>query len=292
MNRSTARLPWGSVSYLAWGDDDAPAVVLLHGGGVDSASLSWGDLGPRLAAGGYRVLAPDHPGYGHSPPAPWPPTQERLVTYVGEFVDALGLDRYAIGGLSLGGGLTIGHVLERPERVTGAMLLASYGLTDRLSEGTLSALRQAGTWVMARTGLLALTTRWSGRNRRVMTALMPALIRDPVRRPPELVDEVLAAARAEHAFDAWDFWQRDQIRFGRLRTDYRDRLPRFPRPVLIVHGDRDASVPLAAARAAAALIPDARLEVVAGAAHWVQRDQPDVVAAAMLDFLRSVTAGA
>ncbi|MGV0851030.1 alpha/beta fold hydrolase [Mycolicibacterium phlei] len=292
MQRSMVRLPRGIVSYLEWGSSAKPAVLLLHGGGVDSASLSWGRLGPRLADAGYHVLAPDHPGYGHTPPAPWPSTQERLVTYVGEFVDALGLDRYAIGGLSLGGALTIGHVLERPERVTGAMLLASYGLMARLSEGPLAALRQATTWVTAHTGLLALTTRWAGRNRTVMTALMPALIRDPAQRPPELVDEILAAARAEHAFDAWDQWQRDQIGLGRLRTDYRDRLARFPCPVLIVHGDRDGSVPLSAAREAAALIPDARLEIVAGAAHWVQRDRPDVVVAAMVDFLRSVTAEA
>ncbi|BBY78088.1 alpha/beta hydrolase [Mycolicibacterium parafortuitum] len=292
MTRSTVSLPWGEVSYLTWGADADPAVVLLHGGGVDSASLSWGELGPRLAAGGYRVLAPDHPGYGHTKPAPWPSTQERLVAYVGEVVDALGLDCYAVGGLSLGGGLTIGHVLDRPERVSGAMLLASYGLMSRLSDGPLSAVRQAVTAAMLRGGVLGAVTRWSGRSRTLMTPLMPALIHDPARRPPELVDEILAAARAEHAFDAWEQWQRDQVGFAGLRTDYRSRLTSFPRPALIVHGDRDASVPLAAARDAAGRIPDARLEVVAGAAHWVQRDRPDVVVAAMREFLREVTAGA
>ncbi|MCV7279612.1 alpha/beta hydrolase [Mycolicibacterium flavescens] len=285
MQRSTVRLSWGSVSYLSWGSSQAPAVVLLHGAGVDSASLSWGEVGPRLAAGGYRVLAPDHPGYGHTAPAPWPSTQERLVAYVGEFVDALGLGRYAIGGLSLGGGMTIGHVLGRPQNVTGAMLLASYGLTGRLSEGQLSLVRQAAMWAMVRSGLLGAVTRWSGRSRAAMTRVMPALIRDPARRPPELVDEVLAAARSPHAFEAYGQWQRDEVGCTGLRTDYRDRLPSFPRPALLVHGDRDSSVPVSAARAAAHVMPDARLEFVAGAAHWVQRDRPDVVVAAMLEFL-------
>ncbi|SEH85887.1 Pimeloyl-ACP methyl ester carboxylesterase [Mycolicibacterium rutilum] len=290
MQRSTVRLPWGNVSYLEWGEG-AP-VVLLHGAGVDSASLSWGDLGPRLAAAGYRVLAPDHPGYGHTPPAPWPSTQDRLVAYVGEFVDAVGVTSYAIGGLSLGGGMTIGHVLERPQNVTGAMLLASYGLMGRLSDGPLSGMRQAATWLTLRSGLLGAVTRWSGRSRTLMAPLMPALIRDPAARTPELLDEILAAARAEHAFEAYGQWQRDQVGFAGLRTDYRDRLPSFPRPALLIHGGRDTSVPVSAARAAADLMPDARLEVIAGAAHWVQRDQPDVVLAAMLGFLETLSPAA
>ncbi|UUO00680.1 alpha/beta hydrolase [Mycolicibacterium novocastrense] len=295
MRRATVRLSWGPVSYLEWIPervDGAPTVVLLHGAGVDSASLSWGGIGPRLAAGGYRVLAPDHPGYGESPPAPWPSTQDRLVGYVGEFVDALGLDRYAIGGLSLGGGMTIGHVLDRPQNVTGAMLLASYGFMSRLSEGPLSGVRRVLTWAMVRTGLLSAVSRWSGRSSRAMEWVMPALIGDPAARTPELVDEIQSAARAEHAFDAFGQWQRDQVRWNRLTTDYRDRLATFPRPALIVHGDKDTSVPLSAARGAAELIPQARFEVVAGAAHWVQRDRPDFVVSAMLEFLDTLSAAA
>lgn len=294
MRRATVRFPWGTVSYLEWAPEQAgaPTVVLLHGGGVDSASLSWSGVGPRLAASGYRVLAPDHPGYGESPPAAWPSTQHRLVAYVGEFVDALGLGRYAIGGLSLGGGMTIGHVLEHPEKVTGAMLLGSYGLMPRLSEGPLSGARQALTWLTVRTGLLGALSRWSGRSRRTMMWVMPALIGDPAQRKPELVDEILSAARADHAFVAFGQWQRDQVRWDRLATDYRAHLASFPRPALFVHGDKDTSVPVAAAEAAAELIPDARLEVVAGAAHWVQREAPEIVVRAMLEFLDTVNAAA
>lgn len=291
--RLTVKLSWGTVSYLRWTAGKpgaAPTVVLLHGGGVDSASLSWGEVGPRLAAAGYRVVAPDHPGYGESPPARWASTQERLVAYVGELIDVLELERYAIGGLSLGGGLTIGHVLDRPQRVSGAMLLGSYGLMPRLSQGPLSATRQALTWTMLRTGLLDTLTRWSGRNRTVMARLMPALIRDPARRTPQLLDEVVAAARAGNGFDAFGQWQRDQVRWNRLTTDYRARLASFPRPALVIHGERDTSVPVAAARAAVELIPDARIKIIGGAGHWVQRDKPDVVVPTMVDFLDEVSA--
>lgn len=286
MTRSTIELPSGPVSYLAWEPaDSALTVVLLHGGGVDSASLSWGGIAPRLAEAGYRVIAPDHPGYGHSPPARLPVTQERLVAYVAELTDALDLDRYAIGGLSLGGGMTIGHVLDRPDRVTGAMLLGSYGIMPRLSDGRLSAARQLATWLALRMGLLAAATRWIGNNRTAMMRSMHGLIRDPAHLTSELMDEIMAAAGQPGGFEAFEQWQRDQVLWNRLRTDYTSALASFPRPALIVHGDMDSGVPVVHARAAARLIPDAHLKTIAGAGHWVQRDAPAVVAKAMTDFL-------
>ncbi|BDY31047.1 alpha/beta fold hydrolase [Mycolicibacterium mageritense] len=286
MSRSTVELPSGTVSYLTWtADRAAPTVVLLHGGGVDSASLSWGEIGPRLAQAGYRVIAPDHPGYGHSAPARLPVTQERLVAYVGELVDALGLGRYTIGGLSLGGGMTIGHVLDRPDRVSGAMLLGSYGVMPRLSDGPFSGVRQLVTWAALRTGLLGATTKWVGGNRRAMARSMHALITDPKQCTDALLDEVMAAAGKPGRFEAFEQWQRDQVKWNRLRTDYTGRLASVACPVLIVHGDRDPGVPVARARAAAALIPDADLKVIAGAGHWVQRDRPGAVLDAMTEFL-------
>ena len=286
VTRSSIDLPSGTVSYLTWEPDDPTlSVVLLHGGGVDNASLSWGSTAPRLAEAGYRVIAPDHPGFGHSPPARLPVTQERLVTYVAELTEALELDRYAIGGLSLGGGMAIGHVLDRPDRVTGAMLLGSYGIMPRLSDGRWSALRQLVTWVALRSGLLGATTRWVGGNRAAMMRSMQALIKDPAQLTGELMDEIMAAARQPGGFEAFEQWQRDQVRWNRQRTDYTLQLASFPCPALIIHGERDAGVPVTHARAAARLIPNAHLKIVAGAGHWVQRDQPDIVAEAMIGFL-------
>ncbi|QZH69187.1 alpha/beta hydrolase [Mycolicibacterium farcinogenes] len=291
--RTTVDLPSGPVSYLSWVPrQPVSTVVLLHGGGVDNASLSWGGIGPRLAEAGYRVLAPDHPGYGRSPQARQPVTQDRLVAYVGEFVGAMQLDRYVIGGLSLGGGMTIGHVLGRPEGVTGAMLLGSYGIMPRLSDGRLSGFRQLATWGMLRTGLLGAVTRWAGGNRAAMTRSMRALIRDPRQLTDALMDEIMTAAAQPGGFDAFEQWQRDQVRWDLLRTDYTSRLDELSCPTLVIHGDRDPGVPVARARAAAELIPDGHLKVVAGAGHWVQRDQPDVVLDAMTTFLQDINATA
>lgn len=290
LTRTTVTVPWGPVSYLDWspGAGSTSTVVLLHGGGVDNAELSWGEVGARLAAGGHRVIAPDHPGFGESPRAPWVATQDRLVAYVGEFVNALGLDRYAIGGLSLGGGLSIGHVLDHPERVTGAMLLGSYGLMDRQVAGPLALPAHVLTWLMLRTKFLSLAQRAYGKNRRLLARGMREIIRDPAQLTDELLDELMAAAQREDGQVAFEQWQRDQVLWNRTRTNYTPQLDRFARPALVIHGDRDTGIPVARARAAAERIPDAKLLLVRDAGHWVQRDRPDIVIPSMLDFLDRV----
>ena len=303
--RRTIDLGWGTVSCLEWEPaepvtSDATAttasvtardprpVLLLHGGGVDNAWLSWGELGGALAARGHRVYAPDNPGHGESDRAPWPFTQERLVTFVGEVVDALDLDRYVVGGLSLGGGLTIGHVLDRPSRVAGAMLLGTYGIMRRQFPGPLALPAHVFTWMTVATGFMGWMLRWYGNDHRRLAQGLVAIVRDPQRRTPELVDAVQAEAQRESAFVPFEQWQRDQIGPLRLTTDYSDRLAQFPVPALVVHGDRDTGVPVARAEAAAGSIPQSRLLVVAGAGHWVQRDRPDVVTPAVLRFLDAV----
>lgn len=287
VRRRPLQLPWGEMSCLCWEPpehDAAGNVLLLHGGGLDSASLSWGEAGEALAAGGYRVVAPDLPGFGQSAAAPWAYTQERLVELVGEIVDALAWDAPVIGGLSMGGGMALGYGLSgAPTR--GLMLLGSYGLMDRQVEGPLGGAVHLLTWGLLRTGALDALTRLDLRNRRLMASSLTGLLRNPEQRTDALLDEVLAAGRLGTNLAAFGQWQRDQYGPTKARTNYTARLPALRVPVLLIHGSRDAGVPVARARLAAELLPDARLVVVEGAGHWVQRDRPDVALPAMLAFL-------
>lgn len=285
--RTTIDLPHATVSMREWrpARETGPPVLLLHGGGSDSAELSWGGIGPGLAAAGHRVLAPDHPGFGRSPLPEWPITQEHLVRHVSELVDALALEEYAIGGLSLGGGMTLGHLLDQPGRARTALLLGSYGLMPRLADGPLGSLTHLSSYVLLRTGLLAAMTRAYGRDRGAMERGLRGLVRSADARTPELVDAVMAEAAGTGA-EAFGQWQREQVAWNRLRTDYTPQLPSIRTPVLLVHGDRDGGVPVARARAAATALPHGRLVVVPGAGHWVQRDRPDLVLPALIAHLK------
>ena len=289
--RFAAHVDGATVSVAEWSapQPKATTVLLLHGGGADSAQLSWGGVGPALAAAGYRILAPDHPGFGRSPRASWRLTQGALVRYVGELIDDLKLDDYILGGLSLGGGLTLGHALERPDGPRALILLGSFGLMPRLSDGTLGALTHYSTYLLLRSGLLATLTRSYARNPAAMERGLRSLVRTPSSRTPELMQAVIDEASNSSALYVFGEWQREQVLPGGVHTDYTERLPMIGAPTLIVHGERDGGVPSARARTAAELIPHAQLVEVAGAGHWVQRDRPDVVTGAIIDFLESTT---
>ncbi|NLT26785.1 MAG: alpha/beta fold hydrolase [Microbacteriaceae bacterium] len=285
--RSTVALEHGEVSYLEWGAAGAPTIVLLHGGGFDGASMSWSRLGPALAAAGYRVLAPDHPGYGESPAPTWPAHLEHSGRYVDEFIDRVVDGDYALGGLSLGGALALQHALGRGEGggPRALLLLGSYGLMPRMGRGPLAAATQGLTWAAARSGLIgALTPRYA-RNRALMRLSLRNLVHNPAEATPALLDEIIAAGAVPGAGAAFAEFQRSEIGPRGLRTDFTPRLGELAMPVLLVHGGRDIGVPVERARAAARRIPDAELRVVEGGGHWVQRDRPDEVHAAILDFL-------
>lgn len=293
--RTTATVTGAKVSVIEWssggsgvGSGSGPTVLLLHGGGADSGELSWGEVGQALANAGFRVLAPDHPGFGRSPRAEWPLTQEHLVRYVGELVGALDLDDYVVGGLSLGGGLTLGHLLDRPGRARGAMLMGCFGIMPRLADGPFGRPTHAATFLLLRSGLLAAMTRSYSRNPAAMERGLRDIVRNPSARTPELVQAVIAEAAASDGLEVFGQWQREQVLWGRLRTDYTDRLHEIAAPTLLVHGDHDRGVPIARARSAARLLPRSELLEVPDAGHWVQRDRPDLVLPAVLDFLRRV----
>ncbi len=277
-----------AVSFLEWrpAEESGSVVLLLHGGGADSAELSWGAVGPALADAGHRVIAPDHPGFGRSARAAWPLTQENLVRYLGEFIDAAKIDDYAVGGLSLGGGIALGHLLAQPGRARAAMLLGCYGLMPRLADGPRGAVVHFSSYALLRTGLLAALTRSYLRDRSAMERGLRDLVRDPAARTPALVDAVLAEAATGTGTAVFGEWQRDQVLWNRLRTDYTPQLPSIRTPTLLVHGDHDRGVPLLRIQTAAELLPDAELTTVIDAGHWVQRDRPDVVIPAMLAHLR------
>lgn len=284
--RHTVAVRGADVSVVEWrpaAETQAP-VLLLHGGGADSAELSWGEVGPALAAAGHRVLAPDHPGYGRSPRLGAALTQEHLVQYVGDLVDALGLRSYAIGGLSLGGGLVVGHLLDRPDGATSAALLGSYGLMPRLTDGMFGPIAHLSTFLLLRSGLLGTMTRAYARDRKSMARGLQALVRSPDARTPALVDAVLAEAATGPGLTTFGGWQRDQVRPLRLRTDYRNRLSEIRVPVLLVHGERDSGVSLKRIEEAAKSLPAGQLLVAPGAGHWVQRDRPDLVIPALREW--------
>lgn len=92
--------------YTAGLDQKGPPVVLLHGGGIDSAHLSWGGVLAPLSEN-FQVYAPDLPGYGKSDKPDITYSLDFYVGFLKEWMEHLGLNRIRLVGLSLGGGIAI-----------------------------------------------------------------------------------------------------------------------------------------------------------------------------------------
>ena len=178
---------------------NGPTVVLLHGGGLDSAQLSWAPLTP-LVVPLAEVIAPDLPGYGASPLGATAPTGAGYAGWLRAFFDAAGVDRCVLGGLSLGGAIALRTALDDPDRVSGLLVCGPYGVDPHMPGGRLG-------WLTVHTPGVDALTWWTMRHsRRAVRATLGTVLRTPIS--DELVDEVQTLARTPGAGDAWRAFQR------------------------------------------------------------------------------------
>lgn len=120
-------LPSGTQAHFRiQGNDEGRTVVLLHG---SNASLhTWAPLVEELEDD-FLVITVDLPGHGLTGA-----TKDDDYTYTGmavfmaEFTKALELDRYILGGNSMGGAITLHYALEHPEKLDGLLLLDAAGI--------------------------------------------------------------------------------------------------------------------------------------------------------------------
>ena len=124
----TARTPTLEIAYEESGPAEGPPVVLLHGFPDDVRAYD--GVGPSLAAAGWRVLVPYLRGYGPTrfldPRTPRSGQQAALGRDLVDFLDALGIERAALGGYDWGGRAACIVAALWPDRVT------SSGLDRRL----------------------------------------------------------------------------------------------------------------------------------------------------------------
>ncbi len=271
------RIPAGGVAVRFLEAGAGPAVVLLHGADVGSADLTWRPTVPVLAST-FRVIAPDLPGHGHTPPLPGEPATEAYIRWLGAFLDALGIGRAALVGLSLGGAISLGFALQHPDRVSRLVLVASYGLMRRVP---LHALAYRLVRVPR---LVRLLTRLRA-NPLVLRLGMRWVVGDLRTVPPALIHEVAAAVRARGRRSLFYAWLATELDKHTVRTCYLDRLHELRVPTLLLHGDRDRLVPVGAAQQAARRLPRGHLVVFPGCGHWVPRERPEAFHRALREFL-------
>lgn len=267
----------GVVRYYRCGDTGSP-VVLLHGGGPDNALVSWRHALPALG-GRHQVYAPDLPGQGGSLPWYGRTNQRTFEEALRWLLDEWELDAVGLVGISVGAATAAGFAARNPSRVRRLALVDPLGIQVRRR-------RQLQLYAAAHLPLVNRLAAWGMRAprpvaRRVFrrTLLAPAAA-------PEDERALLAEVRAEcrNRGGVVGHWHREAVGFRGLRTNLLPLLRGVSCPMMLVHGEHDRFVPVAAARECAEEL-DCPLHVIEGTGHWPNRERPEEFNRILGEFL-------
>ena len=262
------------IHYQAAGNENAPPVILIHG--FISSNLVWNEVFLPLASAGFRVIAPDLPGYGYSDkPSDGRYTIDAQAYAVLGLMDRLGIDRATIVGASYGGAVAATIALDYPDRVSNLVLVGAV-TNDQPKKKLL--LRLASVPLLGDVATpLFLGSRWILRKR----------TEEVYRRLGYPVDERKLAAR--HHLLATSATHRAMIRtVRRWRADRISREASLIRqPTLLVWGEEDTHIPVSEAFKLRDAIPDSRLIVFRRCGHLPPTECPEKFVEAVAEFSRN-----
>jgi class 3 adenylate cyclase len=241
------------IAYQVLGDGPVDFVVVP--GFVSNLDMQWTD--PEITrfneylASFTRLVMYDKAGTGLSDPLPAVPTLEQRMADLSAVLEAAGVERPVLLGISEGGPMSLMFAATFPERVRGLILYGS------MVCGNLDPTENPGgpRWVDVGGRIKTAIEHWG--KGLLIDVFSPTLAGQPfARRINGLHERAMASpAMASAAYDAI------------LGIDVRDVLPTIRTPTLVLHRVGDA-IPIEGARYMAARIPGARLLELSGADHW------------------------
>jgi pimeloyl-ACP methyl ester carboxylesterase len=260
---------------------DQPVLLMLHGGGHGSSGQAGMGLVMRELAGSFRVIAPDSVG-GYGETDAYAPTPHGLldrVKQVGDFADALCLDRFSIMGNSQGAWVAAQYAIQNRDRIEKMVLVASLTIAEALG------IKQEPT------DAFRALQAYDG-TREAMRNLLTALISDKSRITDALIDQRQANATRPGAMEAMDAFLKNTGAVRRdpvlaLQTDMKTSLPLATEhiPTIFVWGLEDTFALPESGRAVEKLLPKVKFHWVAGGGHQVQTDKAPEVAALIRAFM-------
>lgn len=261
-----ARINGVLLHYRLAGPEGAPVVVLANSLGTDARI--WDGVISRLSET-YRIVSYDKRGHGLSDIPTGDYTLDDHLDDLFGLVDHLGIGRFALGGVSIGGLITQGAALRAPERLTALVICNSAAKSGDHAFWTarMNAVLENGVASIA-DGIME---RWFSPQFRA-------------ERTEELAGWRNMFLRCDaRGYAATCATLRD--------ADLRDRISAITLPTLLVAGEKDLAMPAAQVEATAAAIPGARFEIFPGVGHIPSIEAPEKLASLMLEFLKEAGHG-
>ena len=262
--RAQVEINQHQISYLRTGGDKPP-IILLHGFTEDSST--WGEVATALAAN-YDLIMPDTIGHGESSRLPADGAIDPLQDLT-RFIEALGLQKTAIIGHSMGAALAAEFTAQNPEKVA-VLVLEEVPWFDPAST---SENPQQALGANDSTAIKNL----SGSN------LQEALSYSQEHHPTWNEAAHNAWAGSKTRFDAEWFkasWK--------PQTNWQEIAAKITCPTLIISGQAAYGGILSAAVVAKLLkiIPESEWSNIAGAGHFVHYDKPVPYIETVMEFLK------
>lgn len=229
-----------SIRYLEAGD--GPPLVCFHGAGGPRISRAH-----ELLAASHRVIAFEIPGFGASPANERTASLRELARTMLRAVDAIGLDRFGLWGISFGGKLALWLAVQDPDRLDALVLAAPAAIIT--NPGPLPPPDQMLSILFAHPERRLDTTPVPPEVEAKQRALVGRLIGPP--RDPEL----------------------------------EDLMSRLEVPTLVLFGTEDRLTPPELGRHYREILPSCHFVIVYDAAHAIYDDRPEAFAAIVADFL-------
>jgi pimeloyl-ACP methyl ester carboxylesterase len=258
------------MGYVELGDPGKPVLVFLHG--ITNSSLGYLPLG-HLLSKHYRVFLLDQRGHGESDKPECCYTRLNFAHDVKLFLDLFGVERAHVAGHSLGGMVAQTFAAFWPERVDRLMIIGST------------------------IGRRSLPSRDSPRPPPIFGALDADIraLKDPIDPDsafmkvwwdvPGLDPQIQYHMRRESARIPADIW-RAMFDQGEVSRDLRTTAYRVTAPTLLLFGGKDALFSAEDNREMASWLPQAKVVTLEPLGHSLPEEDPQAVAAELLEFLR------
>jgi 3-oxoadipate enol-lactonase len=243
-----------------------PALVLIHGHPF-SRRMWHGQLDELSDT--FRVVAPDLPGYGDSPPREPIARPRDLADAVVELMDAIEIDRAVVVGLSLGGLVAMELALGNDDRVAGLVLTATTAapLTPEEAE-----MRRAAADRVERDGMLDHALEMAAR------LFGPSARNDPALVLP-IIETMLTTSPAGAAA---------ALRGRAERPPYDRLLGELRVPTLVLVGDADSYSTAEITEQLVASLPDPEVVILSGIGHLPNLEAPERFDAAVRAFASAI----
>lgn len=263
------------------GPDDgnvaARTIILLHGSNADLHT--WEPWVQNLKAD-TRVIRFDQVGHGLTGPDPKGDYSRRnYVEHIRRVADKLGVQRFILGGNSMGGKHALAFAAAYPERIEGLVLVDASGMPMLTPQAMEAGDDNRGKRRGTTTGNIGFAIAGMPGINRIVEQVTPRSLIEQSLRQSVSVESIVTEDMIDRYWELLRYPGNRRATLQRFSIPYdplgRNKFPGITAPALIIWGEEDRLIPVAAGRYLDEILPQSQLVIYPGIGHLPQEEAPE-----------------